>query len=366
MIKIENQPIVFNDNCEVEVCACGNQKCDKFAFKDGRFAFQFTNLNNQFGEGTEPDIDILNYCDDTEIDTIDAADFANTEEIVTANGKWSDYITDDGCYYFRLNDVQMALNRLWATNFDDWTALAVNATWSSQIPGARLTGTGLGGGSVEQIYENICTKDAVISVDVFTLASPTIKYFVNNVEVSSFTAGYNVPDGTIIESIRIEVSGLNNAEVVDFTNFSFTNSYDSNPICVYDTLDFCNIDIEAYSTADHSDFEFATSGFKFYLALKGAISNPRYPTEEEIYLSSAGQNTLVYARSEKHYDLLIDRCMEDTWDAITSIMMCDYIYINGTRYVKVEGDIEPKWSRSNKYLAGGTITIKKHTENRKK
>ena len=46
-------------------------------------------------------------------------------------------------------------------------------------------------------------------------------------------------------------------------------------------------------------------------------------------------------------------------------MMCQYLYIDEVRYVKESGAIEPKWNRSNKYMANGTLTIKKQTENRK-
>jgi hypothetical protein len=335
------------------------------------FGFQFLH-DNVFGLAVVPDIDIVDLCTDVEIGTLNSAAYSYTEESVTVIDEWSDYIIEDGCYYFRLNDVHEERNGDWSLSTDEWFFFSTGtAEWTFVGPGVELDGDISGGtGTATQEYTDLCTLNARIRV-VAEADNVEVKLVVNDVVVVTVNVlgtqviTYNIPDGTVVTSVSLFAT-VGAGEDVVFTEYSLINSYASNPVCVYTDIDKCTNYIEAWNDTDTSQFQFDSTGLKFYLRLHSQIVNPRYPTEEEIYLSSAGQNTLHYARSEKVWDMQITRIAIDTWDALSTIFMMDNLYIDGERYVKLPGDIEPKWSKNNNQIASGTINVKKYLENRKK
>jgi|GEM_PF-4841935 len=373
MIIQDFQPLAFED-CTFGKCQeCGVDKCDLLGLFTDYFSFQFNNVMawDDMG-GNYPTIDIVD-CNGNVIDQINDADYYVNESIVQVVGNWSDYVTVEGCYRFIIRGVEIVINGTFDTNLDDWVDSGADWEWDAgvaKIPAGNYTSSVL----TQTFSKPVCLQDDVnLTLNAVAGDIDFTDVYVNGILHTTVNGAGNksvtIVSGTTLTSIGFSISNFNTANRCSLDDVSILKDYRTRPTCIYTEAPVCTVSFEAWNNVNMTNIDFesdTTRQFKLYARLQAEIINPRYPTEEEIYLSSAGNNTLNYARSEKVWDLNFARISEMTWDALTTIFMCYYLYFDGDRFIKLPGDIEPNWQKSNKYLATGSVQVKKQTENRKK
>lgn len=109
--------------------------------------------------------------------------------------------------------------------------------------------------------------------------------------------------------------------------------------------------------------EFASTG-TLNIRAEAQLRNPRYPAESERYMDSAGIRNLIYAKSEKEWELVINDMPEYMHDALRIGILHDHFYIDNVEYIVSEGDYEPEWSNyPTMNLAKVRLKVKKKEEN---
>jgi len=314
-------------------------------------------------------INIYNCCTDTLIDTVENCDIQFTETHVLVSGLWSDYVSAKGCYKFCIDDFELVLNYTFELDISDWTQTGTGEafTWNAGRIEVALTALSINSQIIEQEVDlPVCDYSLIVDIDG---SDYDFEVYINDTLETTITAigttTISISKDYVITKIGFKFIN-NGGNITDTINFiSIVKDLCSNCICIADSHPFCTNILTSRHSEDTTEWDFESdTDFKFFLRLYSRKINPRYPTEEELYLSSAGVNTLNYSRNEKIWEFQIERVPEYIWDAIQDMFSFDELTIAGIRYVKVEGDIDPNWKRGNTKLASGSIEIKKGTDNR--
>lgn len=121
--------------------------------------------------------------------------------------------------------------------------------------------------------------------------------------------------------------------------------------------------IEYDNNEDGLGFNYSNMTFSPNFYIVGGLRNADYPYDEEIFLNSTQERFPIYTAATKTKELWIHEMPEYMHDALRIALVHDEFYINGERFVKLEGSYTPDWDTPNSMLAPCVIKLAPFNQN---
>ncbi len=279
---------------------------------------------------------------------------------------WST-ITGTGIRYLRINDTVL-LNTDMITNgtfefdlipWEDETGGSPTSdwTWDAGSGGrAYYDGTGSGGG----ISQSVVLPGGSVSEITFTVSGigigsgeglqvivkiedtelPAVNYTITG----PYTLAVDLSGYTGFVDVRVIFKPLNNTDTIYLDTVSLIRLYDSDNTSVpFNLQTKHSFTLLLYAVCDAPAFGFPF-GNNFYLRMrtKGEINYLGYPDKTELYDFSNNESDILEANRQKTYRTLIHGSEEYVHDAISAMLLCDTLTIDGKEYVREGGyEMEP-------------------------
>lgn len=259
-------------------------------------------------------------------------------------------LVDVGCYQLGVYDsVFKTTNRVRNGSFDvglSWWTIGDNWSWS-------------GGGSAYYTPDFVTAGQLSQTIKLLGGASYSLGFLITNLGVGnqmrvfadtgsgSTLIGTFTGNGTKLATIDItSQSGLVNVTIY-FAGGSTEHEYKLDDVTVYantailqdvsnsfslkETHD-CTVLLNGSNTDNAFGFDY-TEGFEQSLRIKAKFDVLAYPEEKEEYLFSDNSRSLLFARSEKEYDVKVADAPEYIHDCIRHLRLHDNFEIDGEPYV---------------------------------
>lgn len=121
--------------------------------------------------------------------------------------------------------------------------------------------------------------------------------------------------------------------------------------------------IEYTNNEDGLGFNYSGMSFNPNFYIVGGLRNADYTYDEEIFLNSGQERYPVYTAATKTKELWIHDMPEYMHDAMRLALVHDEFYIDGVKYVKLEGSYTPDWDTPNSLLAPCVIKLAEFDQN---
>jgi len=199
-----------------------------------------------------------------------------------------------------------------------------------------------------EVFTPIVTADGNYSTQIGAFGS------LNNIAYIGFSyVGSAGGDGMDVSDVRSYFATNN-------TGASFLNG-DSSECIKVGTHD-CTLQLTATNDENAFGINYEDFSMTHSLRLDARLRAPRYPLDAEVYKFSNGDRRLLTGERDKFEQLEIKEVPEYIHNMVSIMLVHDTFQIDGTTYVKGEGDYEPVWRRTSQ-LAPCIYEVQKGTQN---
>jgi len=289
------------------------------------------------------------------------------------NKTWSQFGLSDGCYKFCLIDgcdYDLDCSTITQDEPDTTPPVVQNAYWLGRNSLLVCFGEEMNEATVEDIFNYTITYFNP-ATQAFEVDFPTTSVYCSSTDSQGGAPRYYVILTTAFTiyneyNTQISISALEdfagnvmNPDPVSITIYPYTidactGCYDLRADYPCTKLLTWDNDDDAFGLA-YSEFE---STLVHSLRLDAELRNPKYPEKSNRLRFSNGRNKIIFAQSEKVWELRIDYVPEYIHDAIRLAKIHDRFYIDGVEYYCLEGDYEPEW-RGRQRFAQSQIEVQK-------
>lgn len=287
-------------------------------------------------------------CDNEDVDTISTCDInlycTHWNVVVDA---WSDYVSDIGCYKICIEDAEFIVNGTFTNKLLGWDQTGTGETWSEVGGRATVNLTNIDNVSkyLEQDTEILQECEHTLTYTIVTATAPfELRVYVNDVLVRTDTTTGNksvaLPINTDIEKISFRFAYLGVAEEgfnYELDNVSIQETICSKCVCL-DTHD-CTLLLSGTQDNDARDFYF-DDDFTFWLRISAELLNSNPTFDDNISRKSNGYFNQLYGDVYVSKDLTVYAQPNYIWEAMFRMIIFNEFRIEGTEYIKKEGDPE--------------------------
>jgi len=260
---------------------------------------------------------------------------------------WSSITSETGCLAARFYDTVFVSNRIRNGTFtgdlsywtagSGWTYSANTACYSSGgvITSLSQTITLMGGVVYNLVYgtSGISGGESVVvtyTIDGGAPITATGDFVYTYIDLSSLATTLVEVElrfavGTSTDTLCIDNVALNAADFDDLFVTNCINIQSSHP---------CTILLFAYNLDNAFGLDYTTGALRQYLRVYGKIKFSDYPEETEVFKFSDNSHQIMFASSEKEYEVIIGDAPEQIHDCISILRLHDIFQIDGTDFVK--------------------------------
>jgi hypothetical protein len=260
-------------------------------------------------------------------------------------------LVDVGCYKLSLYDSFLTeVNQIRNGDFDiglTWWTVGVNWSWDATgkahyqpdfITAGQLSQsiiliggvqyvlsffiTSLGVGNQMRVF--IDTGSGSVLWGTFTGNGPKegfidLTAFTGQVAITIYFAGGDPENEYMLDQVSVLAFTADSANVSNCFNLRETHD--------------CTLLIEAFNNDNAFGFDYETGTFTQSLRVKAKMDVISYPEEKEEYLFSDNSRAILFARSEKEYDVKLGDAPEYIHDCLARLRLHDNFEINSEQYI---------------------------------
>lgn len=289
-------------------------------------------------------------CEGVIIDTISDCDINVYEEhwnIVISS--WDDYITENGCYKICIEDIEYVIDGNFTMRLTKWKQ--TETTWDSTLTAPSRASAVLNAGDTSgKLYQEVGLPAKCEPYTLtFTLsaaggggASYRMDLYINGIVVESYTTlgakTYTIDANVDVDTIGFAYYAIVGNDTYEITSISILGDDICSKCFCIDDHD-CSLLLSGTQTEDARDFMF-DDNFTFWMRISAELlnSNPIYT--ENIGRKSTGEFDLRYGDIVNSKDLTVYTQPNYIWNALYRLMLNNDWRIDGTGYIKKEGDPE--------------------------
>jgi len=261
---------------------------------------------------------------------------------------WDSITSETGCLTARFYDTYYTANQIlngtFISNLDDWTE-DVTTDWSWNIGEyAEYTWSGFTQGI---LYQTVNLPGGAIYVFGWTnLGDIRVRMSING--ATPVIIGTYV-SGTYTEAIDLsEYSGNVSVKVMFGENPSYHANIVLDAVTIIGQPDLRNVTnclniqtsqpctILMYATNSDNAFglDYTSGNLQHWLRVYGKIKYSDYPEEAEVFKFSDNSSQIMFASSEKQFEVIIGDAPEQIHDCISILRLHDVFEIDDTAYVR--------------------------------
>lgn len=263
---------------------------------------------------------------------------------------WSSITSETGCLTARFYDTLFLTNRMrngtFTGNADYWTLVAgIDGGWAY---GAANSICYASAGAIVPASQTVNLMGGVRYLLSVTITGATgneginVTYTING--GAPITAAQNfvyiidltLQTGIVSVEIFIQVDTLTDTLCIDDVILVAEEADELNVTnCInIQTEQPCTIQLYATNLDNAFGLDYVTGALRHYLRVYGKIKYSDYPEEAEVFKFSNNSNQIMFASSEKQFEVIIGDAPEQIHDCIVILRLHDIFQIDSIDYVR--------------------------------